>query len=103
MSLEAEDFLFLTDAQKEQYMLMQRFFESEYWDFMRKWALANQAVAQDRMLHATSWDNNRIACGAHNAFQLLSNLEPTTDSEFAAYVAEAREAAEQREEEGNQD
>lgn len=97
-----EQIQYLNDTQKERYMLLQRFFESEYWPLLKTWANANAAEALQRVVFAGDWDSNRVAFGAHLAHMQLVNVEQTIDLEFANYAKEAQEAAEKEEEGGNE-
>lgn len=101
MALDMHEIQYLTDAQKERYMLLQRFFESEYWPLFRSWAAASANEWTLRQLNAASWDANRVALGARGAFETIGTLEEATDLEFANYAKEAQEALEAEPEEGN--
>jgi hypothetical protein len=93
MALDMHEIQHLTDEQKERYMLLQRFFESEYWTLFKRWADANAGESLQRLIHASSWDANRIAFGQMLAYKNLLELEQSVDLEFANYAAEAAEKA----------
>ena len=83
MALDMEELRYLTDAQKERYMLFQRGFESEFWQQLKQWAIANSAEQLQRLVFAPNWDTNRISFGARAAYEHMSNLEQITDNEFS--------------------
>lgn len=92
--MDIEDLQHLSDAQKERYMLLQRGFDTEFWKFIRVFAEANANNQATRLFNAASWDENRMAFGAHQAFTLVANLEAQTENDFANEAASARQAKE---------
>jgi hypothetical protein len=102
MALELDQLKWLNDPQKERYMFLQRFFESDYWDFFKSWATHGLQEADNRLLNAQQWDHNRLAMGARLAFMSMLNLEASTDAEFSQYAAEAAESVKQEDEVENQ-
>lgn len=102
MALDMEQIQYLTDTHKERYMMLQRFFESEYWPWLRAWAAENATDQLKRAGFASTWEANRLANGAMSAYLTLGNLETSVDNEFANYATEAREAQAVGAEEDNQ-
>lgn len=100
--MELVDLQLLTDAQKERYMILQRGFESQFWGLLKAWGQQNANEQLARLFHASNWDTHCLARGAHDAFNLLANVEASVEAEFANYAKEAQEAKEAAAEEGNQ-
>jgi hypothetical protein len=100
--MDIEDIKHLTDAQKERYMILQRGFESQFWELLKAWALSNANEQLGRLFYSQSWDQHLLARGAHDAFKLMSDQEQSVELEFANYAKEAQEAEVADDEEGNQ-
>lgn len=77
----------LTNEQKDAYLKMERLFDSPGWGIVEKFAKERHEVATNRLLHAKSWDENRIFTGARDAIELFVNLRENTEAEFVQLAA----------------
>ena len=102
MSLDMHDIQYLSNEQKERYLQLQRFFESDHWKLLQAWASANHNQWLLATALASSWEVNRMNFGQSLAYERLFNLEKEVDNEYANYAKEAQEAVESGDEEGNQ-
>ncbi len=87
--MELEQLRALTDAQKAKYMAMGKLFEHPSYKFLMDWAKESVNEAQNRELHATTWELVLINRGARLAFTDLVNLENQVENEFASIADNA--------------
>lgn len=102
MRLSLDDLKFLDNEKKTEYMTLERLFDQPGWKILveraQQWAL----LAEKRAAFARSWDDNRIAFGAAAVYNQFANLEEITSTEFENAVSEARQAAQQQDEDENE-
>jgi hypothetical protein len=92
--LSMEDLQHLSDQDKQNYMNLCRMFESEGWKLVKKWAQLNADDSFKRIAWANTWEENRKAFGAHQAFVSMLNIEDATELDYRVMADEARGAKE---------
>lgn len=102
MALDLNQLQHLNDVQKANYMQAEKFFSSEFWPWLKKWAETNEQEQTGRILNANNWEFNRVATGARFAFAIMANLETVTENEFAALAEQTEEATKTNVEEENE-
>lgn len=91
--MDQELHVWLTDEQKENARAAEELFGSKGWDTILSYLKLREQVEQQRALHATSWDVNRLATGAMAVFSELQNLPQSIDAELTALALQNRDAS----------
>lgn len=89
--MDLEQLKFLTDAERNRYMVLERFFETEGWKMITEHAKAGSATQEQRMINAQTWDIHRYASGARAVYEQFVNLPEQIETEFTQ-MAEAAAA-----------
>lgn len=98
--LDLNNLQHLSDQDKARYMMLERLFAQPGWDYVVRLATQDFEAAKHRVLTANTWDANRVAFGAMNAFYVIINLREQIEAEFETIAAKAKaEKTEQEEEE----
>lgn len=96
--LDLNDLQYLPDTEKSRYMMMERLFANPGWDYVMQLAQSDFDAAKARVISAQTWDQNRVAFGAMQAFYSLLNLRDQIEAEFEQLAAKAKaEKVEQEE------
>lgn len=88
--------MYLPDEAAERFNRLEKLFGSEGWQEIERWAVVNRMVSAERQLNATTWEQNRVAYGARQAFEMLEQLRDTTEKEFTQMAEDAKAAIEQQ-------
>ena len=96
--MNPEDLKYLTDEQKTRYMMLDRLFNQPGWAVVVELAKTRAMEQRDRAAFAKSWDDNRTALGAGFVYNEFSQLQETTDMEFAQLALNAKQAAQEEDE-----
>ena len=91
--MDQDILVWLTDEQKEQARAAEELFGSNGWETILKYLKLREQVEQQRALHATSWDVNRLATGAMAVFSELQNLPQAIEAELTALALQNRDSA----------
>lgn len=88
MHLDLEQVNALAPDDRNRYMQLEKLFAQPGWRVVV--ALATQKVAEalQQAAFASSWDNNRIAMGAHLAWRGIQNLEKDTQALYSEKAAQ---------------
>jgi hypothetical protein len=76
----------LSPDEAAEYADMQQLFSSPGWQRVIKAAKEDEEQLRSRVVHAKTWDENRLAYGAWAATGRLLRLEDETEKEFAMYA-----------------
>ena len=91
--MDQDVLVWLTDEQKETARAAEELFGSKGWETILNYLKIREQVEQQRALHATSWDVNRLATGAMAVFSELQNLPQSIDAELTALALQNRDSA----------
>lgn len=91
--MEQDVLAWLTDEQKGQARAAEELFGSKGWETVLAYLKVREQVEQQRALHATSWDVNRLATGAMAVFSELQSLPQAIEAELTALALQNRDAA----------
>jgi hypothetical protein len=90
--LDQDTLKYLPPHDKERYSKLEKLFGSEGWAEIERWAVVNRMMSVERQLNATSWEQNRVAFGARQAFEMLEQLRESTEREFIQMAEDAKAA-----------
>jgi hypothetical protein len=82
--VDLEKLKHLTDDQKGRFVQLERLFTSDGWSLVEEWAAEQHGSALARVVSATTWEANRQAFGAAQAFAAVRSLREASEAEFEA-------------------
>jgi hypothetical protein len=89
---------YLSDEDKNTYMILERLFSQPGWKLVVALAEKLSLEARDRAAFAKSWDDNRIAIGQGYAYNHIASFEDSTQAEFEQKAGAAKEKAADKDE-----
>jgi hypothetical protein len=96
--MDLELFTNLTPEQQARYKELEKLFTSPGWALFKEFAELEAKMQLDRLVNASSWDQNRLATGARAAYTHVANLQEITELQFSQLAETNREAAEGQDE-----
>ena len=84
----------LTDDQKDRFMKLESTLESDGWSLILEWADNQRKTSLKRATFAQTWEENRIAVGEAQVYNLLANFGEAVINEFQSLAAQNVEDAE---------
>ena len=90
--MDLDDIQYLTDAEKANYVKLERLFASDGWTLVEEWAQQRLNNATDRLINANSWEEHRTMTGVRAVYAELVNLRESTEQTFSQLAAANKEA-----------
>ena len=93
--LDTDQLKHLSDGDKELASFLEKFFESKEWKYLADLLEQSIEVSKNEILHATTWEANRVAFGRLSAYLGIASLPEALRNELAIRAEASAESSDE--------